>query len=336
MENKTKTKTTLLVLVALMVTSLMMFAPLFVLADTSDVITGTVTIGNATPTISDIEIVNSTFDIVTSWLPNNTDIYGINTTVGDGNFLDDIYNISWYIYDDSVHGSDWDSASANGYDLVIVTWNESNDLWTVDQGAFTHWTMQTSEDCTGTCATDTSYEFSAQFDISYAALADTDWNVTAIVFDDSDATANTTSGTTFTMSNYFEILIDNDAYAWGTVTTLSTNNTATTNRTLSIKANAAWEIRIKADDMTASAEPSVDLDTVDAVAWSDDETEGDTNSLWFTNTYVTAKGTWDAQSAMPSETELTRQYNVWFTDTGDFASLKEYECIMYVLIQADT
>ena len=88
--------------------------------------------------------------------------------------------------------------------------------------------------------------------------------------------------------------------------------------------------------MTAGGEPDVDLDTVDAVVWSDGITEGSAISLWFRNAYVTALGTWDAQSALGSETNATRQYNVWFTDTGDFASAKEYECVMYVLIQADT
>ncbi|MHA2274480.1 MAG: hypothetical protein ACXAC2_01835 [Candidatus Kariarchaeaceae archaeon] len=311
----------------------------FVIAANEVTITGTVTIGNATPTAASVEIVNSTYDIVTAWTPNNTDVFGVNATISDSNNLADLFNVSWYIFDDSVHGGDWDSASANGYDLTIITFNESNGLWSIDQGAFTLWTMQndTGDDCINVgCSTVTSFEFSAQFDISYAAFADTDWNVNVVVYDDQDATSNAASALTFTMNNFFAITIDNSAQVWGTVGALSANNTATTNRTLTITANAQWEARVKADDMTASAEPDVDLDTVNAVVWSDTGTEGTDESLWFRNSYVTALGTWDNQARQPTETNLTRTFHAWFTDTGDFAATKEYTCLMYVLIQANT
>ena len=341
---KLKTKNGLfLPILLLMGFSLLLGNLYFAMAANEVTITGTVTIGNASPTAASVEIVNSTYHIVTSWLPNNTDIFGVNVTISDSNNLADIYNITWYIFDESVHGdsggNDWDSAPATGYDLTIVTWNESNGLWSIDQGSFTEWTMQngTGDDCVDVgCSTVTTFEFSAQFDISYAAFADTDWNATVIVYDDQDATDTAVSGSVFTMSNYFSITIDNSAQVWGTVASSSTNNTATTNRTISITANAQWELRIRADDMTASAEPSVDLDTVDAVVWSDTAIEGQATSLWFRNSYVTALGTWDNQARMTTETALTRTYHAWFTDTGDFAPTKEYTCLMYVLIQANT
>lgn len=302
-------------------------------------ITGTVTIGNAIPTASSIVYVDDVYAIETAFMPNNTDIFGINVTISDANTMDDLDNITWYFYDDSAHGTDFNTTGATGYDLVVITWVKTNAEWSIDQGAFTKWTIQnnTGDDCVAVgCDTVSTFDFSARFDISYGVLSSADWNATVQVYDTSEDFDDTTASGLVTMSNWFAITIDNTAIAWGTVSSLTTNNTIQTNRTITITATAVWELQIKADDMTASAEPSVDLDTVDAVVWSDGITEGSAISLWFRNTYVTALGTWDAQSALGSETNATRQYNVWFTDTGDFASAKEYECIMYVLIQADT
>lgn len=312
-----------------------------VLADSEITLTGTVQIGNAPISVTSVEIVNSTYDVVTSWLPNNTDIFGVNTTVSDANTLLDLKNITWYIFDDSVHGQggadDWNSLAPNGYDLITVSYNESDDLWSIDQGAFTHWTIQdgVGDDCTDVgCGTVSTFEFSAQFDISYAALAATDMNVTVIAYDDSESTDSDVSSL-FTMSSFFVVTVDDNTILWGTVDSLSFNNTADpNNRTITISANADFEIQLKADDMTASAESDVDLDLIDAVTWDEDGVVGG-NSFFFRNTYTTGLGTWDAQSALGSETNVTRLIHFWFTDTGDFASGKTWTCIMYVLLQAD-
>ena len=306
------------------------------------IITGTVTIGNAAPTASSLEYVDSSYTITASMLPNNTDIFGLNVTINDANTMQDLKNITWYFYDHSVHSADFNTTGATGYDLVVITWVKTNAEWDIDQGAFTHWTIQnnTGDDCDDVgCDTVTNFEFSARFDISYGVLSDTDWNSTVRVWDDTEDEDDTAASGLVTMSNFFALTADVNPVQWGsggTVTSLSTNNTIDTNSTITITATFNWEIQIKADDMTAGGEPDVDLDLVDAVVWSEGELEGTTLSLWFRNGYVTALGTWDNQAAIGSEANTTRQYNVWFTDTGDFAAAKLYTCIMYLLLQANT
>ncbi|MHA2009846.1 MAG: hypothetical protein ACXACY_10245 [Candidatus Hodarchaeales archaeon] len=307
-----------------------------VLAQSSDTATGTVTIGNATPTVEDIEIVNSTYDIVTAWDPDNSGIFGVNATVGDTNQLADLVNVTWYIFDDSVHGTDYDTASATGNDLVIVWWNESNDLWTIDQGAFTEWDIQSAQD-PGAASSASSYEFTARFDISRATYYDTDWNVSVVVFDEADATNESASGSLFTMNKYYEIDYLSTTFAWGTVSSLSTNNTMLTNYTMNIWANFnSWEIAINGSDMTAGGQPDVDLETNDSVVWSETGAEDTTSSLWVRNTQTVGLGNWDAQSRMTTESAISREVHLWFTDTGFHTTNEEYSITIWFELRDDT
>jgi hypothetical protein len=299
----------------------------------TDSATGTVTVTGAAPTVSGIELVDSAYSTVTTVTPDNTLIFGINATVADTNTLADLANVSFYLYDNSIHSGDFASASPNGYDLMHIWWNESNDIWTLDQGAFTEWTIQTPQD-PGTGSGLTSYEFTARFDISRAALADTDWRCSAIAYDDGGATDTDSIGSDQTMEINFEISWSASTFAWGNVAALSTNNTMTVNRTLSIYANSPWELQINGSDFTGS-QPDEDLETQDMVMWSEVETEGNANSFWLRNTLATGLGNWDAQSAMASETAISREIHLWFNEGGHLVADNEYSITVWVVLQSD-
>lgn len=311
--------------ILLLLTSfLMMSVPIMVFAQDSDSATGTVTVGNSAPTATSVEYVSSTYSIVTAYDPDNTAVWGVNFTLTDANTLSDIDNVTVYLYDDSVHSGDYSSVSPNGYDLITLNWVESTDTWVLDDGAFTEWTESTSVD-PGTAYAGTTFEFTARFDISRGAYADTDWRATVIVYDDQMATDTTSAAGTVTMNVYLAISWSSSTFAYGSVTALSANNTMVANRTLTIYANAQWELRFQATDFTAGGEPDVDIATVDTLVWSEGAVANTGNSAWVRNVETTGLGTWDNQARMSAtETPFSRDVHLWFTDTGDYTADVEY------------
>jgi hypothetical protein len=339
---KTKTRTNKFVIYAgiMLLIFITALVPVqMALAQNSDTVTGTVTVGNAAPVVSDVELVDSAYASETNLLPNNTDIFGFNATIADANTLDDLTNVSFYIFDDSVHGAggadDWNSLTPNGYDLIRITWTETGDSWAIAQGSNTEWTMQTPQD-PGADSALTTYEFTARFDASRATTADTDWNITVLAYDDQDA-FDTDVGALYAVDNYFEISWSSSTFAWGSVTSLSTNNTMVANITVTIRANAQWEVRLLGGDFTAGGEGDVDIDTNDTVVWDENGLEGGTDNLWLRNSYNTLTGTFDNQAAYTDDTSpISRDVHMWFTDVGFFTTDVEYEIIVTVLLQANT
>lgn len=296
---------------------------------------GTVTVGNSTPTVTGIEAVNDTYSIVTAFTPDNSTIFGINVTITDANSLTDLTNVSFWIYDNSIHSGDFASATPNGYDLVLIWWNESNDLWSIDQGAFTEWTMQSPQD-PGSASALSSFEFTARFDISRAAYADTDWRFSAKAHDDQDATDTQSVGSDHEMEVYLEISWSASTFAWGVVTATTTNNTMTTNRSLTIRANTQWELQINGSDFTAIGESDEDLQTQDMVIWSENATANVGNSFFLRNTLATGLGTWDNQIRMTAtETPIIRNVHLWFQETGDLTVGVEYSITVWTILQAN-
>lgn len=322
----------------ILVIGLLFFASLsisIVLAADTDSAAGTVTVGNANPTIESVKYVDSAYSVVTNFDPDNTNIWGINVTVGDANTLADLKNVTFYFFDDSVHSSDWSTASPTGNDLITASWVESTDVWSINQGSFTEWTLQTPQD-PGTASSLTTYDFTFRFDMSRATFAETDFNATVRVYDDVDA-VNTTAASSFVqVNNYFELAWSVSTFAWGSVTASSTNNTMLANRTISFFANTQWELLTNGSDLTAGGETDVDLETVNAVIWDENGVEGGTDNFWLRNTQAIGTGTWDNQARMTSETQLTRDLHFWFTDTGDLTINVEYDITIWVQVRANT
>ena len=145
-----------------------------VVADTEDSATGTFGL-NAPPIVSGVQFVDASYSLTSTLTPDDSTIFGVNVTLQHSSNIDWIKNVTFYIFDDSVHGSDWLSATPDGVLLTAITWTETSDSWVIDQGSMTQWTMQSPIDPGSSYGGDTTV-LVARFDISKAATYDTDWN----------------------------------------------------------------------------------------------------------------------------------------------------------------
>ena len=304
-----------------------------VYADTDDSATGSFGL-NAPPIVTNVNFVDSSYALTGSLTPDDSTIFGVNFTLQHSSTLAWIRNVTVYIFDDSIHGSDWASADPDGIQLTAITWTEAGDSWAIDQGAMTQWTMQSPVD-PGSSYGGNTYGFVARFDISKVAEADSDWNCTVRVYDD-DATPEMdeiAETGLVSMSNHFEISFSSATFTWGSAVQPGSVNNTHNALTLTILANAAWEIRINASNWTPG---SIDIETNNTLSWDDDGNNGGI-SLWIRNTIQTALGTWDAQPAMTNETGYTRTCRFFLTaDAGLFSTGITYETTVKAWIQADT
>ena len=319
----------LIIILAISSTAIMVHAQ-----SATDSATGTVTVGNAAPTVASVEAVDASYSLVTAFTPDNTAIFGINATVTDSNTLSDLSYVTFYLYDNSIHSGDYNVASPNGYDLITLNWTESTDSWVLNQGSFTEWTEQSSVD-PGTASGGSSFEFTARFDISRAAYADTDWRFSVTAVDDQAASNTASVGSDHEMEVYFEISWSASTFAWGSVSTSSSNNIMLANRTLTIRANTQWELQLNGSDFTAGGEADEDLQTQDMVTWDEDGVVGG-NSFFLRNALTTGLGTWDNQARMTAtETPFSRDIHLWFQETGDLTPDVEYSITVWVVLQAN-
>ena len=311
------------------------FNTIAILGATEDSAVGTVTVGNSAPTVDDTpDIVNAAYGSVSAIDPDDSTIFGVNITISDGNTLADLDNVTFYIYDDSQHGGDYDSASASEF-LTKVVWEESTDVWSITQEG-SQWNENSPQD-PGSASSATSYEFCFRFQASKATRADTDWNVTVHVYDDQEATDNGTRGSFFTVNNYFEISWDVGTFAWGTVAQDVTNDTMVTNRTITIYANAQWEITVSASNFTSGVETPVNCSEHNIIILDADGVEGGTDAIWVTNATLDGPGDWNNQAPMDSETGFTRTSFFWFNDpaANPFTLNEEYSVTVYTGIAAE-
>jgi hypothetical protein len=295
---------------------------------TDDSATGSFTV-DSVPDLTNTNFVNGTdFSLVSTLIPDNSELYGVNFTLTHSGTIDDILNVTVWIYDDSVHGSDYQTASPNGLQLIRAVWVEDTSAWTVAQGSFSEWTESSSIDPAADSAL-TTFDFVLIFDISRAARADTDWNVTVGVFDDDDDTDYDTEAGLVSMAEYYAITFSSSTFSWGSVQTSSVNNTHGA-LSVSIYANAQWELLVNGTDFN----DTTDIEGNNIVAWDLDGSNGG-DSFWLRNTIATGLSTWDNQVAMSDETPLTRN-NFYFLSTGVlFTEGNAYELTVTVYIQAN-
>lgn len=311
---------------------------LMVYADTSDSVLAYFYL-NALPNVNNVDFVDSTYTLTSSLTPNDNDIFGVNFTVSTSGSIADIKNCTIYVFDDSVHGSDYDSASPDGIFLIVGVWNESDDLWTIDQGSMTQWTLQSPVD-PGSASALNQFTFCFRYDISKVARADTDWNASVIVWDDTGPSGpeNDTASETglVTMENNFELSFSLENVTWGNVAP-STVNATHQSLILQIYANNDWELLINATDFntTIAGPADVDIETTNVLIWDEDGVAGGT-SLWVRNTIQTGLGTWDARSPMVDESGFTRSVYLYLSTGLEFTLGYTWQTTFYTYIQLDT
>lgn len=295
---------------------------------TDDSATGSFTV-DSVPDLTNTNFVNGTdYTLVSTLIPDNSELYGVNFTLTHSGTIDDILNVTVWIYDDSIYGGTYQTATPDGLQLIRAVWIEDTSLWTIAQGGFSEWTESGSIDPAADSGA-TTFDFVFKFDISRAARADTDWNCTVGVFDDDDDTDYDTETGLVTMAQYFNIAFSVSTFSWGSVQTNSVNNSHGA-LSVSIHANAQWELLVNGTDFN----DTTDLEANNIVSWDEDGTPGG-SSFWLRNTIATGLGTWDNQAAMADETPLTRN-NYYFLSPGTFFTEgNAYELTVTVYIQAN-
>lgn len=302
-----------------------------VVADTDDSATGSFGL-NAPPVVSGVQVVDASYALSNTLTPDDTTVFGVNTTVQHSSEIAWIKNVTWYIFDDSVHGSDWASADPDGIQLTAITWTEVSDTWSVDQGAMTEWNINSPVD-PGSSYAGLTYDFVCRFQISRVARYDTDWNVTVKAFDDDVVPETDEAAETglVTMNKNFEISFSSATFSWGAdIQPSSTNNTHDA-LSLQIYGNANWELRLNATDFAPN---TVDIEAQNILAWDEDGSNGDT-SFWVRNTIQTALGTWDAQAPMSDESGFTRTCYFFLSPGVYFTTGETHSTVVRAYIQAD-
>jgi len=196
----------------------------------------------------------------------------------------------------------------------------------------------TNSDDPGIGGSQTSFEFSMRFNLSYAFYACADLNVSVHVWDD-DGTpeeAYASESGLLSLNNFFQIEYPDDSFTWGTVEQSSTNNTHDS-LTINVTANSAWQIRINATDFNHSVASDEDIELENFLS-IDRDGSNDGESQWVRNTWAivtwTGASGWDAQSAMSTETELER--NVYLFWSPGAWSTGLWNVYVTVWIEADT
>lgn len=333
-------KKTMAIGVLLLLGMMMLFALPSVMAATDDTAQGSFTL-NATPSVADVDFQTDAFSPTSTLDPDGSTYFRLNFTLTSAGSLDDILNVTAWIFDNSVYGANYNTSSTDGLQLVRILWVEDSDTWSISQGSFTQWTIDASSNDPGANPTGiTTYEFSARFQISRAARYDTDWNATVHVYDDDTPTAEVGYGAEtalVTMNQNFEITYSAATFSWGTDVQPNSVNNTHGGLTLSIYANAAWELRINATDFNATAQSDVDIEAQNILALDFDGSTGGL-SMWVRNSIATAStgSDWDAQSAMSTETQLTRSGWQYFLSTGTYFVVgSTWSTWVTVWIQAD-
>jgi len=300
--------------------------------------TGSFTL-NAAPSVSAVDFQDDTYVSDSALDPDDTTWQRLNFTVSTSAGISDILNVTIWIYDDSVHGADYNTTTVDGIQIVEFLWVEATDTWSVsDQGSMTQWNVDSiNSDDPGSASSDTSFKFSMRYQISKVARADTDWNATVHVYDD-DTTpewAYASESALVTMNNYFELSFSTATFSWGSSVQPNSDNNTHGAVTLTIYANAQWEITLSASNFTATAETDVTPETNDIIVWDEDGTGGGT-SKWVRNTTAIMLGTWDNQAPMTTESGFTRNFYLFLNPGSLFTVGKQWSVIITATCQANT
>jgi len=336
-----KTKTTLLLLSLLMGALMVGVVTVPVLAQSPSAISdGSFTL-NSAPDVADVDFQTDAYVTDEALDPDAVTYQRLNFTLTSSAGLDDILNATIYIFEDSTHGATYNTSAPDGLLLVEYMWTEATNTFTVvDQGALSEWSIDSAtSDKPADTSLVTTYEFSMRFQISRAArAATTDWNASVHVYDDDGSPEMDIDSepTLVTMNSYFELEFSSSTFTWGSdVQPSSVNNSITAGVTITVYANAQWEITLSATDFNATAESDVDIEANDIVSWDHDGSAGG-DSLWIRNTPATMVDTWDNQAPMSTESGFNRDFYVYLSPGVFFVVGKEWQFAVTATCQADT
>lgn len=188
-------------------------SPGVALAAESGTSTGSFGCGNSAPEITGVTLYNTADEPVTSMTPQVE--YYVQVTVGDANTLNDLNDITVYIYYDADGTYNEQTPAANTSTCAILTWTNPA-TWAIDPAASTTWTQETSVVPTLTGA---SGDFEFHFKPGKVALESPDadeWHIYVVV--DDGTVDDSAYQENCNMAWYGEITVNTATVNWGSVT----------------------------------------------------------------------------------------------------------------------
>ena len=175
------------------------------LSDTSN---GSVTINSTSPSVTAIALPSST-DV-------NTYFY-INATISDDNTLNDIDNLTFYIYNSNY--SAWDGTD-NVTDHFTLTYINSTDTWTSSPSGY----VDSANSIEPSDKTVVSGDYKAYFKFSTVSQAVGAYWYVRVKATDNDGNEGTMTSTAFTVNKYFSLDIQQGNFNFGSVNPGTDNN----------------------------------------------------------------------------------------------------------------
>jgi hypothetical protein len=223
--------------------------------------TGTASVGNVAPTITSDSIYDDTHTtnvnntMVNPAAGGNVEEYEVTATIGDDNTLNDIANVTVYVYDDNAitgHGftkGTYNEVGSYGFAWVnssgTISWKELNAT-----GWSTTLTQLDSAACSYPTLTGSSGDWVFEFKmnkVSRRTATSAGWKVEVQVYDDDGASASK-QDLQFGANFYHEEIVVSSV-TWTSLSLGSNNNTANSNPyTFTVTANAPFKIQIKSID----------------------------------------------------------------------------------------
>lgn len=214
-------------------------------AETSGNSTGTATVGNAAPTISNPMLLTAA-----NADANNTDLsvwteYHSNCSVTDNNSLMDLMNVTWYIWEDTA--DNWDSADVNATHYTFKYDNATDAFDEVGPGSGDIHLVS------GSCIKPTRTETTDEVMLAWKFNKDANhtgsrtWAINITVWDTALSANN--QSLVFGVNYYFECTVDDATHGWAGLAAGNTNVTITSPVDLDIDltctSNAIFKLQAK-------------------------------------------------------------------------------------------
>lgn len=226
---------------------------------------GTATVGNSTPTVTNSDIWN----MAETSSVNNTEIivdteYHINCTVTDNNQLNDLENVTFIIWEDTYADEGSADSNVNHYTFAYLNDTDAWDEIGPDAGGNSH---LISANCSDPADhSQTSGEFKLAFKL-HATANHTDSNswVTKIIAND-DQSNGTQQIIVFGVAFAFDITVDDASHGW-TGLTAGQNDIQITNPVdndidITITCNDEFDVQAKGDGDLTSGSNTIGLGNV--------------------------------------------------------------------------
>ncbi len=311
-----------LVVAAAMVaaTVMAMIMPRVATAAPTDGITGSFTVGNANPILTEqATLYDSGHTQTVSSMTPQTE-YEIKVSVADAGTIDDLNTVVVYVFYDSDADDTWatNTPTAHTQTCFVMTCAVGgvNGTWTHNPASDTTWDI-VEANCDQPTLGDGSGDFYFRFTPGMVATEALDWDVYVVVTDDSSATDDWYDAGDYDMQWYGSIDVNTASVNWESVAAGMNFDDALAKETVSVTyiANGAWDAQVSTEATwnaaTLDAGGTPDGNAFSLKAWKADVL----GSAQFVTTTASAC-TIDDTGTQTGESGSTNAANTVYLDLG--------------------